>query len=428
MNEQGALAFAVTGQLRAAKEASRVLAKASTRAKNEALYRMADALWSARDAILSANAEDVAGAAAAGQTPSRMDRLRLTEDRLRQAMEGLQEVAELPDPVGEVIDSSERPNGISIQQIRVPMGVIAMIYESRPNVTVDGAGLCIKTGNAVVLRGSSESLGSNAALVAALRQGLADSGLPEDGVQLVDRPEHAAVDVLLRARGLVDLAVPRGGAGLIARVVQEATVPVIETGVGNCHVYVDADADLAMATAIIVNAKTERPSVCNAAETLLVHEAVAAIWLPEVVDELRRHGVEVRACERTRDILDACGAQAGVIPASESDWSTEFLDLILAVRVVASLDEALAHIASYGTQHSEVIVTGDAAAAERFLQEVDAAAVYHNASSRFTDGFEFGFGAEIGISTQKLHARGPMGLRELTSYKYVLRGNGQVRN
>ncbi|WDL96145.1 glutamate-5-semialdehyde dehydrogenase [Alicyclobacillus sp. ALC3] len=416
-------------QLRAARRAAAVVGCLRTEVKNNALQQMAAAVWSARAEVLDANARDIDAAKTAGQPASRIDRLQLTETRLSTILEGLQQVASLPDPVGDVLDAFVRPNGLFVEQVRVPMGVVAMIYESRPNVTVDGAGLCLKTGNAVVLRGSRESLESNRALVRALRSGLQAAGLPEDAVQLVEGGREA-VDIILQARGFVDLAIPRGGAGLIARVVEQAKVPVIETGVGNCHVYVDTAADLEQATAIVMNAKTQRPSVCNAAETLLVHEEVALAWLPVVLRALEARGVEVRACPRTQELLQAGGAglATAVALASQEDFATEFLDLVLAVRTVKSLEEALDHIAEYGTKHSEVIVTEDAAAAETFLRQVDAAAVYHNASSRFTDGFEFGFGAEIGISTQKLHARGPMGLRELTSYKYLVRGNGQIRS
>ncbi|WP_456151379.1 glutamate-5-semialdehyde dehydrogenase [Alicyclobacillus cycloheptanicus] len=413
-------------RLEAAKRVTSILGMAATDQKNRALEAMADALWAERKAILAANASDVRDAEAAGQAPARIDRLMLNESRMEQAADGLRQIVSLPDPIGEVVESFERPNGLSIERVRVPMGVIAMIYESRPNVTVDAAGLCVKTGNVAVLRGSRESLRSNIALLHALRRGLEAAGLPADALQLIERAERATVDLLIRARGLVDLAIPRGGPSLISRVVEEARVPVIETGVGNCHVYVDSAANLEMATDIVINAKTQRPSVCNAAETLLVHEGVAETWLPTAARALLARGVELRGCERTRQILDANGITS-VVPAIEEDWETEFLALTLAVKVVANLDAALAHIDRYGTKHSEVIVTEDPAAAARFLARVDAAAVYHNASSRFTDGFEFGFGAEIGISTQKLHARGPMGLREITSCKYVVRGNGQVR-
>ncbi|EPZ45138.1 hypothetical protein N007_10025 [Alicyclobacillus acidoterrestris ATCC 49025] len=413
-------------RLRRAKIASRSLATLSTDVKNMALAQMAQALWDAREAILTANREDVVAAQRAGQPAARIDRLLLTEDRIHQMMAGLRQVAELADPVGDRLEVIEHPNGMRMEKVRVPMGVVAMIYESRPNVTVDAAALCLKTGNAAVLRGGREAKSSNVAIVRALHQGLSECGIPSDAIQLIERVERDSVDWIIQAVGLVDLVIPRGGAGLIERVVRNARVPVIETGVGNCHVYVDAFADLAKARAIITNAKTQRPSVCNAAETLLVHQAVADAWLPDIVPALMDLGVEIRGCERARDILSAAGVER-IRMADEADWATEYLDLILAVKVVDDLEDAIDHIRRYGTLHSEVIVTEDAVAAENFLSRVDAAVVYHNASSRFTDGFEFGFGAEIGISTQKLHARGPMGLREMTSYKYIVRGDGQVR-
>ncbi|MCL6517937.1 glutamate-5-semialdehyde dehydrogenase [Alicyclobacillus sp.] len=417
-------------QVRAAKAASRTLAGVDTGRRNEALRAIADALWQRRGEILAANAGDVAAAQAAGEAPSRVDRLLLNERRLEQMMVSLEQLVALPDPVGTVDERWTRPNGLRIERVRVPFGVIAIIYESRPNVTVDAAALALKTGNAVVLRGGREALGSNAALVAAMRAGLMGAGLPEDAVQLVEVTDRDSVDVLIRAKGLVDLAIPRGGAGLIARVVENALVPVIETGVGNCHVYVDRAADLEMAEQIVVNAKVQRPSVCNAAETLLVHRDVAQAFLPRVARALAAKGVELRACPAALAILRQAGIgdTVRVVPAEAADWDTEYLDLILAVRVVDGLEEAIAHIERHGTRHSEAIVTADEAAAARFLAQVDAAAVYHNASTRFTDGFEFGFGAEMGISTQKLHARGPMGLPELTTYKYVVRGTGQVRS
>ncbi|WP_303797855.1 glutamate-5-semialdehyde dehydrogenase [Alicyclobacillus macrosporangiidus] len=419
---------AILNQARAAKAASRALAVLGSDRRNEALRAIMDALWADREAILAANAEDVASARSAGEAASRVDRLILNERRMEQMMESLRQVMELSDPVGTVDAAWTRPNGLRIERVRVPFGVIAIIYESRPNVTVDAAALALKTGNAVVLRGGKEALRSNAALVTAMRAGLARAGLPEEAVQLVTCTDRDSVDVVIRAKGLVDLAIPRGGAGLIARVVERALVPVIETGVGNCHVYVDRAADLGMAEAIVVNAKVQRPSVCNAAETLLVHQAVAEAFLPRVARALAERGVEIRACPRTLAVLGAGGGGIErIVPAAEADWDTEYLDLILAVRVVDSLDDAIAHIERHGTRHSEAIVTEDQAAAEAFLAQVDAAAVYHNASTRFTDGFEFGFGAEMGISTQKLHARGPMGLPELTTYKYVVRGTGQVR-
>lgn len=417
---------AVLAKAKAAKRAARILGTLATGEKNKALLAMAESLRNNRDAIFAANAEDVREARESGIPETRIDRLVLTEKRLLEMMEGLRQVAELPDPVGETLETIQRPNGLRIEKVRVPFGVIAMVYESRPNVTVDAAGLTIKTGNAVVLRGGKEALRSNLALVGALREGLAGTRVPLDSIQLIDRTERESVDVLIRAKDLVDLAIPRGGAGLIQRVIENSLVPVIETGVGNCHVYVDEKADFDKATRIVVNAKTQRPSVCNAMETLLVHERAAAGWLPGIVNQLRERGVEVRGCPRTREIVRA--AAGWDLPlAAETDYATEFLDLILAVKVVADVDEAIDHIGQYGTRHSEAIVTEDAAVAEKFLAQVDAAAVYHNASTRFTDGFEFGFGAEIGISTQKLHARGPMGLREMTSYKYVIRGTGQIR-
>ncbi|BCJ86750.1 glutamate-5-semialdehyde dehydrogenase [Effusibacillus dendaii] len=416
----------VWGKIQAAKKTVRTLGVLSAEDKNRALQAMAESLWEQRDLIYRANQEDVQEARKSGTPEARIDRLTLTEKRLLDIMEGLKQVAGLPDPVGETLETIERPDGLWIEKVRVPFGVIAMIYESRPNVTVDAAGLALKTGNAVVLRGGSEALRSNQALVNALRDGLRKSKVPADAIQLIERTERESVDILIRAKGKVDLVIPRGGAGLIQRVVENSLVPVIETGVGNCHVYVDAKADLEMATAIVINAKTQRPSVCNAMETLLVHESVANDWLPSIIRSLRDRGVEVRGCERTRSILQDARAE-NVLPASVEDYATEFLDLILAVRVVDSLDAAIEHIETYGTRHSEAIVTTDSAAADRFLAEIDAAAVYHNASTRFTDGFEFGFGAEIGISTQKLHARGPMGLREMTSYKYIIKGSGQIR-
>ncbi|MBF8377288.1 glutamate-5-semialdehyde dehydrogenase [Alicyclobacillus mali] len=419
------LVESVRAILRGAQAAKRRMATAPTRGKNEALSHMADAIWARRSEILAANAADVDAARREGQPAARVDRLMLDEARLQQIIEGVREVEALPDPVGEEVERILRPNGLDIRKVRVPMGVIAMIYEARPNVTVDAAALAVKTGNVAVLRGGSEALRSNQALVAAIHDGLRQAGLPETAVSLVAHADRDVVDVLIRARGYVDLAIPRGGAGLIRRVVENASVPVIETGVGNCHVYVDRAANFEMATRIVVNAKTQRPSVCNAAETLLVHAEIADAWLPDAARVLVDRGVALRACPRALEILRGAGIPAEA--AQEADWATEYLDLILAVRVVDTLGDAIAHIDRYGTQHSEVIVTEDEGAAREFLASIDAAAVYHNASSRFTDGFEFGFGAEIGISTQKMHARGPMGLRELTSYKYVVCGHGQVR-
>lgn len=403
-----------------AKQAARLLAAASTEEKNRALCAMAESLRRAKSLILEANGRDIAAAREKGTAEALIDRLLLTETRIEAMAEDMEKVARLSDPVGEILETIERPNGLKIQRTRVPMGVIAIIYESRPNVTADAASLCIKTANAVILKGGSDALSSNLAIAEALRTGLSEAGLPEDGIQLVGTADRAAALELMRLRGYVDLLIPRGGAALIRNTVENATVPVIETGTGNCHIYVDRAANLAMAKNIIVNAKAQRPGVCNAAETLLVHEAVAADFLPMAAEALKSAGVELRGCAKTRKIID-CKA------ATEEDYATEFLDYILAVRVVPSIEEALTHIAAHSTLHSEAIVTEDEAAKAKFLQHVDAAAVYVNASTRFTDGGEFGFGAEIGISTQKLHARGPMGLRELTTYRYEITGNGQTR-
>ena len=411
---------------RAAKAAAPAVASATTATKDAALRTMAARLEAAADAVLDANALDVRAAEAEGTSAALLDRLRLTPERLAGVAGALRDLADLPDPIGDVVRGRRLANGLELRQVRVPFGVVAMVYEGRPNVTVDAAGIALKSGNACVLRGSSSALQSNTALVAVLRAGLEEVGLPADAVCLVQDVARESVKELMRARGLVDLLIPRGGAGLIASVVHDSQVPVIETGVGNCHVYVDAAADLDKAVPIAVNAKAQRPSVCNAAETLLVHEAVAPVFLPRVGAALADAGVELRADARALELLrDLDGAR--VVEAADDDWGTEFLDLVLAVRVVGSLDEALRHIAEHGTLHTEAIVTEDRAAARRFTAEVDAAAVVVNASTRFTDGGEFGFGAEIGISTQKLHARGPMGLPELTTTKYVVEGDGQVR-
>ena len=405
---------------RRAREASLGLALATRAQKDAALLAMADALLANQDVVLAANAEDVARAEAGGTPEGIVDRLRLTPARLEGMAQGLRDVAALPDPVGEVVRGSTLANGLELRQVRVPFGVVGMIYEARPNVTADAAGICLKSGNAVLLRGSSSAAASNAAIVAVLRDAAAGAGLGADVVQLVPADSHDTVKALMRARGAVDVLIPRGGAGLIRAVVEESTVPVIETGVGNCHVYVDAAADLDKALAIVVNAKTHRPSVCNAAESLLVHVDVAEQFLPRVVEALQREGVTIHG--------DASfAAYDGVVAATEEDWDTEYLSLDLAARVVLSLDEALAHVRRHSSQHSEAIVTEDQAAARRWVAAVDAAAVLVNASTRFTDGGEFGFGAEIGISTQKLHARGPMGLPEMTSTKYVVTGDGHVR-
>lgn len=418
--ESVGVAELVRRQAARGKAASRQVALLSTDQKNAALAAMAAALRAHAPAILAANAADVERARAAGTASHLIDRLLLNEQRLEAMAVGIEAVAALPDPVGEVIERDVRPNGLRVERVRVPIGLIAVIYEARPNVTSDVAALCLKAGSAVLLRGGSDAYASSRAIVDALRGAIAPIVDP-DAIQLVESTDRQGVLTLLTLNGLVDLAIPRGGADLIATVVRTATVPTIETGVGNCHVYVEATADEEMALAITVNAKCSRPSVCNAAETLLIDRAIAPRLLPRLGAALRERGVELRVDDEARRIL-GYGT-----PATEADWATEFLDLILAVRVVDGVDAALAHIARYGSSHSEAIVTRDAAAAERFLREVDAAAVYVNASTRFTDGFEMGLGAEIGISTQKMHARGPMGLRELCSYKWVVRGTGQVR-
>ena len=402
-----------------AKAAARVLATASTAQKDEALLSAADALVAASDAILEANARDRSRAESEGVSPTVIDRLRLDAARVVSMADGLRQVATLPDPVGEVLDGWVRPNGLRISRVRVPLGVVAIIYENRPNVTSDAAGLCLKSGNAAFLRGSSGAIESNLAIERVLRASIEATGLPPDSVVLVpDTSREAAVE-FMRQRDTIDCLIPRGGPSLIASILENATVPYVIDGDGNCHVYVHEDADLDVALGIIVNAKTQRPSVCNAAETLLVHRAVADAFLPMVAAAMG--GVEFRADDRARSLLPGSSA------AVDEDWPTEFLDLVLAVGVVDGLDQAIDHIARNGSGHSEAIVTRSLEAADRFTTEVDAAAVLVNASTRFVDGGEFGFGAEIGISTQKLHARGPMGLRELTTAKYVVRGTGQTR-
>ena len=401
-----------------AKKAAATLACMGESEKNKALLAMADALVARADYIVEENAKDVEAAKARDTAPYMIDRLSLSEKRIEGMAQGLREVAVLRDPVGEVLHGALRPNGLAITKQRVPLGVIGIIYEARPNVTSDAAGLCLKTGNAVVLRGGSDAIHSNKAVVAVLREAAEQVGFPADAIQLIDDTSREAATYMMGLNGVIDVLIPRGGAGLIQSVVKNATIPVIETGTGNCHVYIDETADMEMGLEIIHNAKTSRPSVCNAAESLLVHEAVAAAFLPKMAEKLSN--VELRGCEKTRAVINAKDA-------TEEDYYTEFLDYILAVKVVSGVDEAIEHINKYGTKHSEAIVTKDYANAEKFLSQVDSAAVYVNASTRFTDGGEFGFGAEIGISTQKLHARGPMGLEELTTYKYIIRGNGQIR-
>jgi glutamate-5-semialdehyde dehydrogenase len=403
-----------------AREAATVLALATRARKDAALEAMARALLAETDRVLAANAEDVTAAEQVGTSAHLVDRLRLDRDRVGAMAQGLRDVAGLPDPVGEVLRGSTLPNGLELRQVRVPFGVVGVIYEARPNVTADAAGLCLKSGNAVLLRGSSSAQRSNTAIVEVLRDAVATAGLPADCVALVPGEGHEPVKALMRARGLVDVLIPRGGAGLIRSVVEESTVPVIETGVGNCHVYVDAAADLDLALGIVLNSKTQRPSVCNAAESLLVHQAVADTFVPRVVAALQEADVTVHGDPQF-------AALEGVVPATAADWDTEYLALEISGPVVPDLDAAITHIRRHSSGHTEAIVTGSQAAARRFVAEVDAAAVMVNASTRFTDGGEFGFGAEVGISTQKLHARGPMGLPELTSTKWIVRGSGQVR-
>jgi glutamate-5-semialdehyde dehydrogenase len=403
-----------------AREAATVLALATRAQKDLALEAMAQALLDGADRVLAANAEDVATAEETDTPAHMVDRLRLDRERVAAMAQGLRDVAGLPDPVGEVLRGSTLPNGLELRQVRVPFGVVGVIYEARPNVTADAAGICVKSGNAVLLRGSSSALRSNTMIVEILRDALDAVGLPADCVGLVPGEGHEPVKALMRARGLVDVLIPRGGAGLICSVVEESTVPVIETGVGNCHVYVDAAADLEMALSVVMNSKTHRPSVCNAAESLLVHQAVADEFVPRVVAALQEAGVTVHGDS-------AFAAREGVVPATDEDWDTEYLGLEISAAVVPDLGAAISHIRRHSSGHTEAIVTGSQTAARRFVAEVDAAAVMVNASTRFTDGGEFGFGAEIGISTQKLHARGPLGLPEMTSTKYVVTGDGHVR-
>ena len=415
---------AVLDVARRARTAAAALAPLPRSVKDRALHAMADAVLSHEAAVLAANAQDVDAGRAAGTSEAMLDRLALSPARVRAMADGLRHVATLPDPVGEVVRGSTLPNGLELRQVRVPLGVIGIIYEARPNVTADAAGLCVKSGNAVLLRGSASAYRSNTVLVEVLAAAATAAGLPVDSVQLVPGTDRSSVEELMRARGLVDVLIPRGGAGLIKAVVDGSQVPVIETGVGNCTVYVDAEADLDMAVAIIVDSKTTRPSVCNAAETLLVHADVAAELLPRAAKALE--GVVLHADARAAAFLAAGGAAS--VPATDEDWAAEYLSLDLAVGVVDSLTEATDHIRRWGSGHTEAIVTRSQSAGRRFVSRLDSAAVMVNASTRFTDGAEFGFGAEIGISTQKLHARGPMGLAELTSTTYVVTGDGHVRH
>ncbi|MCL3818205.1 glutamate-5-semialdehyde dehydrogenase [Aeromicrobium wangtongii] len=406
---------------RRARIAAATLAATKRVDKDAALHAMADALVDRTASILAANALDVEAATAAGTGENVIDRLRLDADRVAAFAQGIRDVAALPDPVGEIVRGSTLPNGLRMQQVRVPMGVIGMIYEGRPNVTADAAAICLKAGSAVLLRGSSSAARSNAAIIDIMRDAVAATGLPADVIQQISADDRSSSTHLMQARGLVDLVIPRGGAGLIQAVVEQSTVPVIETGIGNCHVYVDADADLDMALAIVMNAKTQRTSVCNAAESLLVHKAVADAFVPRVVRALQDAGVTVHGDPAF------CDADADVVAATDDDYATEYLSLDISARVVESLDEAIAHVRTFSSGHTEAIVTSSLAAAQRFTAGVDSAAVMVNASTRFTDGAELGFGAEIGISTQKLHARGPMGLAEMTTTTYVVTGDGHVR-
>ena len=393
----------------------------SPEVKNKTLCLAADCLVKEAEYLIAENRKDMETAEQNGMSSGLLDRLKLTKERIEAMAEGLRQIAELPDCIGEVMEAFERPNGMKIRKVRVPMGVIGIIYEARPNVTADAFGLCFKTGNAVILKGGSDALYSNLAIVRVLRESLAKAGLPEDAIQLIADTDRQTTVAFMRLKQYVDLLIPRGSARLIASVVENSTIPVIETGTGNCHVYVDKEADLDMAVNIIYNAKTQRIGVCNACESLVVQSAVREVFLPRLAAKLREKKVEMRGDERVLEILPDC------VPATEEDFATEYLDYILSLKTVDSAEEAIEHINRYNTKHSECIVTENKDTAEKFLTGIDAACVYWNVSTRFTDGFEFGFGAEIGISTQKLHARGPMGLKELTSYKYLISGNGQVR-
>ncbi|WP_026891298.1 glutamate-5-semialdehyde dehydrogenase [Lacrimispora aerotolerans] len=404
-----------------AKEITSILGILGSEKKNQGLKSAAKALLSGEADILAANEKDLEKAKKSGMSAGLIDRLELTSQRIGAMADGLLSVAALDDPIGEVISMKNRPNGLTIGQKRVPMGVVGIIYEARPNVTADAFGLCFKSGNAVILKGGSDALESNIAIVKWLRKGLSEAGLPEDSIQLITDTDREVTKEFMRLREYVDVLIPRGGAGLIRAVVDNSTIPVIETGTGNCHVFVDETADFNMALDIIFNAKTQRIGVCNACESLVIHRAVAPEFLPLLKERLSLKSVEIRADE------EACSIVSDFVLATEEDWGTEYLDYILSLKIVGSIDEAISHINRYSTRHSEAIITSDYANAQRFLNEIDAAAVYVNASTRFTDGYEFGFGAEIGISTQKLHARGPMGLKELTTTKYIIYGNGQVR-
>lgn len=413
--------FSLNEMGKRAVEANGILAGLSTEQKNQALRCAAGKLIEQTEYLLEANQQDMKQAVANGMNPGLQDRLRLNPQRIQAIAEGLKQIAELPDCLGEVVESFERPNGLKLQKVRVPLGVIGIIYEARPNVTADAFGLCFKTGNAVILKGGSDALYSNKAIVKVLREALDFSGITPDAIQLIEDTDREVTREFMKLKTYVDVLIPRGSAGLIQSVVENSTIPVIETGTGNCHVFVDKDADIEMAVKIIFNAKTQRVGVCNACESLVVHNEIKDRFLPALAQALKEKNVELRGDERVCEVLSDC------VPATEEDYGKEYLDYILSLKTVDSVDEAIAHINRYGTKHSECIVTENEENAAKFLNAIDAACVYWNASTRFTDGFEFGFGAEIGISTQKLHARGPMGLRELTTYKYQIRGNGQVR-
>jgi len=411
----------ITEMCKKAKAASVEMSKLTAETKNTALCRMANALEANADKILAANQADVETAKAKGLKTALLDRLALDQHKIQTMARGLREVSALADPIGTIISSWTRPNGLIISQVRVPLGVVGVIYESRPDVTSDAAGICIKSGNAVILRGGSDALNSNVAIGEVLRDALTGTNVPVDAIQVVNSPERKVAEELMRMREYIDVLIPRGGADLIETVVETSRIPVIETGTGNCHVYVEEDADLDKATPIVINAKCQRPGTCNAAEKLLVHSKIAERYLPVVIAALKKEGVEIRGDEETRKIVP------DVKPATEQDWYTEYLDLIMGVKVVKDLDDAIKHINKYGTKHSDSILTTDFDKALQFMREVDSAAVYWNASTRFTDGNQFGLGAEIGISTQKLHARGPMSVQHLTTTKYIIFGNGQIR-
>ncbi len=405
----------------AAVSAKYELQKMTTEEKNRGLLAVAKALCDNKEFIIEANARDIQKGEEKGMHPGLIDRLKLTNDRIEAMAEGLIQISQLPDPIGEVMETFDRPNGLKVEKRRVPLGVIGIIYESRPNVTADAFGLCFKTGNAVILKGGSDALSSNAAITEVIRECLGKEGINPDAIQLIKSAERAVTAEFMKMNKYIDVLIPRGGAGLIRSVVENSTVPVIETGTGNCHIYIDESADINMAIDIIINAKTQRIGVCNACESLVIHKNIAERFLPKLGEALNAKNVEIRGDEHIQKHIPGC------VPATEADYGTEYLDYILSMKVVSDIDEAIAHINKYNTRHSEAIITQDDMCAEKFLNEVDAACVYVNASTRFTDGFEFGFGAEIGISTQKLHARGPMGLKELASYKYTVKGTGQIR-